>query len=151
MLIFFAQFNKLKNKVSYEQLIFIDSDTVDFDRTDTVNSFKAVFVHYYSNYYSNFIATPLREFQFAGKDLSTFKLFIFCESIFSISGDTASLDNKIKLSSILRSPKGKRLGSYYRYRGSLTTPPCSEIVEWTIFKDPIIISQHQVNFKELVF
>uniref|UniRef100_A0A8C8E2H8 Protein tyrosine phosphatase receptor type Ga n=1 Tax=Oryzias sinensis TaxID=183150 RepID=A0A8C8E2H8_9TELE len=36
------------------------------------------------------------------------------------------------------------LGSYYRYSGSLTTPPCSKVVEWIIFSRPIYISYKQV-------
>ena len=30
-------------------------------------------------------------------------------------------------------------GTMYHYSGSLTTPPCSEIVEWFIFEEPIYI------------
>ncbi|KAM7402814.1 hypothetical protein PAMP_018025 [Pampus punctatissimus] len=37
------------------------------------------------------------------------------------------------------------LGSYYRYTGSLTTPPCSKIVEWIIFSRPIYVSYKQLE------
>ena len=36
-------------------------------------------------------------------------------------------------------------GNYYRYSGSLTTPPCYESVIWTVFEDPILISSAQVR------
>ena len=40
--------------------------------------------------------------------------------------------------------------SYYRYYGSLTTPPCSEGVSWNVFKSPMVISEAQVKKFESV-
>jgi carbonic anhydrase len=34
--------------------------------------------------------------------------------------------------------------NYYTYSGSLTTPPCSEIVTWIVMKEQGIIGQRQV-------
>uniref|UniRef100_A0ACB8E599 Carbonic anhydrase 12 n=1 Tax=Sphaerodactylus townsendi TaxID=933632 RepID=A0ACB8E599_9SAUR len=38
-----------------------------------------------------------------------------------------------------------RLDEYYRYEGSLTTPPCYPSVVWTVFRDPVEISQKQLQ------
>jgi carbonic anhydrase len=35
--------------------------------------------------------------------------------------------------------------AYFRYMGSLTTPPCSEGITWTVFKEPLEISLDQVK------
>ncbi|XP_064613112.1 carbonic anhydrase 14-like [Liolophura sinensis] len=37
------------------------------------------------------------------------------------------------------------LRKFYRYLGSLTTPPCQESVIWTIFSDTVKISKRQMN------
>lgn len=37
------------------------------------------------------------------------------------------------------------LHEYYVYNGSLTTPPCLEVVTWLDFYDPIEISHEQVT------
>jgi carbonic anhydrase len=34
---------------------------------------------------------------------------------------------------------------YYRFVGSLTTPPCSEKVQWHVLKDPVEASSEQIN------
>ncbi|MDH5518510.1 MAG: carbonic anhydrase family protein [Gammaproteobacteria bacterium] len=52
----------------------------------------------------------------------------------------------INASSLLPSDK-----SYYHYNGSLTTPPCSEGVNWFVLQNPIQISPKQVKaFRNLV-
>jgi len=33
---------------------------------------------------------------------------------------------------------------YYRYPGSLTTPPCAEIVEWLLLSDPIQVAEADI-------
>ncbi|XTZ09720.1 MAG: carbonic anhydrase [cyanobacterium endosymbiont of Rhopalodia yunnanensis] len=38
----------------------------------------------------------------------------------------------------------------YRYFGSLTTPPCSEIVYWIVFREPLEVSLRQIQqFKQI--
>ncbi|NPB06055.1 MAG: carbonic anhydrase family protein [Aquificae bacterium] len=41
--------------------------------------------------------------------------------------------------------------SFYRYSGSLTTPPCSEGVRWFVMREPLELSQEQLaRFQELM-
>ncbi|MEQ8756440.1 MAG: carbonic anhydrase family protein [Coleofasciculus sp. G1-WW12-02] len=44
------------------------------------------------------------------------------------------------LGSLLTAPP-----QYYRYSGSLTTPPCSEIVNWIVYKDTMRITSGQLS------
>ena len=39
----------------------------------------------------------------------------------------------------------------YRYAGSLTTPPCSEIVAWHVLKNPITMTQAQIDAFTAIF
>jgi carbonic anhydrase len=38
---------------------------------------------------------------------------------------------------------------FLRYKGSLTTPPCSEVVEWNVFAAPVAVAPSDIErFKE---
>jgi carbonic anhydrase len=39
----------------------------------------------------------------------------------------------------------KGTGKHIRYQGSLTTPPCSESVQWIVFEQPIEMSHRQIE------
>jgi carbonic anhydrase len=39
-------------------------------------------------------------------------------------------------------PKDK---GYYKFKGSLTTPPCTEGVDWFVYKTPLSVSKEQIN------
>ena len=47
--------------------------------------------------------------------------------------------SQVDITKLLPSDRGM-----FRYFGSLTTPPCSEIVKWVVFKKPIPVSAAQV-------
>lgn len=41
--------------------------------------------------------------------------------------------------------------SYYRYAGSLTTPPCSEGVRWHVIEEPVDVSAEQIEEFRAIF
>lgn len=56
------------------------------------------------------------------------------------AGDKTSLAAKLTAAEFL---PGKR--DYYRFNGSLTTPPCSEGVAWLVMKHPVSVKAEQVE------
>ncbi len=48
-------------------------------------------------------------------------------------------------------PTGSGSEAIYRYNGSLTTPPCSEGLVWSVYKKPITLSQKQIDQFQAIF
>jgi len=55
------------------------------------------------------------------------------------AGDRKQADMQINITDLL--PTGHR---YYNYTGSLTTPPCSEGVNWMVLQTPVEVSADQI-------
>lgn len=55
-------------------------------------------------------------------------------------GEIQPLSSSISAEQLL--PKRR---DYYRFSGSLTTPPCSEGVRWLVMKQPVEVSQTQID------
>lgn len=46
--------------------------------------------------------------------------------------------------------EGVDLEKFFTYKGSLTTPPCSEVVTWILYPDPLSVSVTQMaKFRQL--
>ena len=56
------------------------------------------------------------------------------------AGSPAKADKAINPHMLL--PSGR---DYYRYEGSLTTPPCSEVVHWLLLREPIQVAQTDID------
>uniref|UniRef100_A0A670YG49 Carbonic anhydrase n=1 Tax=Pseudonaja textilis TaxID=8673 RepID=A0A670YG49_PSETE len=72
-------------------------------------------------------------------------LFVVSTTIYcsSLPGYSTTLDS---LDIIAMLPEN--LSNFYRYHGSLTTPPCTENVIWTVFDTPIKLSYTQIDLLE---
>ncbi|MFP7753741.1 carbonic anhydrase [Thermodesulfobacteriota bacterium B35] len=56
------------------------------------------------------------------------------------AGDKIAMASQVKADELL--PKNR---DYYRFNGSLTTPPCTEGVVWLVMKTPMTVSKEQVE------
>lgn len=55
----------------------------------------------------------------------------------------AGQTEKLSPTALKNAEMKKKYGNYYRYNGSLTTPPCTEGVRWFIMKQPLTVSKEQ--------
>merc|ERR1712079_572679 len=65
-----------------------------------------------------------------------------------VKTESSSTKHVAKLSLDTLLPRNRR--SYYRYEGSLTTPPCSETVSWFLFYDQPTVSEAQMQIFRLL-
>ncbi|MDI7740612.1 carbonic anhydrase family protein [Lysinibacillus fusiformis] len=63
-----------------------------------------------------------------------------------ITEEDISLSEPVQLQTLL--PKDQ---TFLHYNGSLTTPPCTEEVEWIILEQPIELSQEQIQVFQQIF
>lgn len=73
----------------------------------------------------------------AGKPNTTFKQI--AATMPAKAGEPVKM-SAVDISQML--PAGRH---YYRYAGSLTTPPCSETVNWLVLRDPIQVAQADID------
>ena len=80
-----------------------------------------------------------------GEEGEVSELYSFFETFLPVkNGASKEINYAIDLTSLY--PKSK---NFYSYSGSLTTPPCTENVNWIIFKEPLILSyKHVLKLKD---
>ncbi|KAB5543637.1 hypothetical protein PHYPO_G00081570 [Pangasianodon hypophthalmus] len=67
------------------------------------------------------------------------------EKILSVIKDVSTEESDTKITSFnVRHLLPDSLEKFYRYTGSLTTPPCYQSVNWTMFNDTITVSRKQL-------
>uniref|UniRef100_A0A667WIQ6 Carbonic anhydrase 6 n=1 Tax=Myripristis murdjan TaxID=586833 RepID=A0A667WIQ6_9TELE len=75
--------------------------------------------HFENTYYSDFISN-LDKIKYAGQSMNVSSINV-------------------------RSMLPENLNHFFRYQGSLTTPPCYESILWTVFDTPITLSHNQIR------
>lgn len=74
-------------------------------------------------------------------------LLISSSKVFGTVGKNEKFTEKLLLKDLLP----KKINTYYRYEGSLTTPSCGEAVVWTVFETSIPISLDQLQRFKTVY
>ena len=67
-----------------------------------------------------------------------------CENLSSVGSDGDEVElTGVSLDQLM--PADRVLSRFFRYKGSLTTPSCDEVVTWTVLEKKITMSEAQVK------
>ncbi len=71
---------------------------------------------------------------------------------FDAADNLRVIGNSTVLSFNLALLLGTNLNDFWRYQGSLTTPPCTEGVIWTVFRTPIVFTEEElISFRTNIY
>ncbi|CAF1585489.1 unnamed protein product [Rotaria sp. Silwood1] len=74
------------------------------------------------------------------------------QRFFDIAQTLKAEENTTMMNLSLALLMGENLRDFWRYEGSLTTPPCTEGVIWTIFKEPIMFVENEFKiFRQNIY
>ncbi|XP_008115548.1 carbonic anhydrase 15 isoform X2 [Anolis carolinensis] len=89
-------------------------------------------------------------FKVSDADNTNYNTIVAALKNISQADNYVDLASTFPLSNLL--PDMPLLSKYYRYKGSLTTPNCDEVVTWTVFEELIPLSKSQLDaFKKMLY
>uniref|UniRef100_A0A3B4TU31 carbonic anhydrase n=1 Tax=Seriola dumerili TaxID=41447 RepID=A0A3B4TU31_SERDU len=108
-------------------------------------------VHYNSELYPNMSAAMTQRDGLAVLGILIVETNLAFNSILNYLSRIRHADQKVPIPAFdIQSLLPKDLGRYYRYNGSLTTPPCYQSVIWTVFHERVQISKAQLLKMETI-
>ncbi|CAF0769021.1 unnamed protein product [Rotaria sordida] len=89
-----------------------------------------------------------KKFVFDKNDVTRNEWQKYFDKAQTLTSENDSISCGLNVTSLM----GENLKDFWRYEGSLTTPPCTEGIIWTVFKQPIDFMEEQIkNLRDNVY